>query len=222
MAGGKPRICATIVNDDLRAVQGVEPLVDLFEVRLDLIGGSWPEMVRHLRKPWLACNRRVPEGGRWQGSESERIRELLKAVVLGANIIDVELSTPDVAAVVGEVKGRADCLLSYHDLKETPSAERMQEIVRRQLAAGADICKLVTTARSFEDNVATLRLIADFPEAKVVAFAMGDMGYTSRVLCPLVGGHFVYASIGEGRESAPGQLTVRELREIYGMLADGR
>ena len=220
--GNRPRICATIVNDDLEAVKGIEPLVDLLEVRMDLIDAGWQELVKHLEKPWIACNRSAREGGSWKGSESKRIDELLGAIKLGADIVDIELSTPGVGKVVKEIKNRTKCLLSYHDLKETPSLERMREIVRHQLAAGADICKLVTTARSFEDNLATLQLISDFPETRVVAFAMGAIGYTSRILCPLVGGDFTYASIEEGKESAPGQVTVRDLRKIYGMLKDGR
>jgi 3-dehydroquinate dehydratase-1 len=220
LARNKPRICAAIVNDNLEAIKGVEPLVDLLEVRLDLIGSRWQELVRHLGKPWIACNRRAQEGGSWQGSESKRIDELLSAIRLGADTIDIELSTPGVEEIVREIKGKAKCLLSYHDLKETPTLEKMKEIIRNQLSAGADICKVVTTARSFTDNTAALQLIADFPGSRIVAFAMGDLGYPSRVLCPLVGGYFIYASIEEGLESAAGQITVRELRNIYGMLKD--
>jgi 3-dehydroquinate dehydratase-1 len=91
----------------------------------------------------------------------------------------------------------------------------MQDMVRKQLAAGAAICKVVTTARSIADNLAVLQLIRDFPGTNVVSFAMGDMGQISRVLCPLAGGYFTYASVKEGRESAAGQLTVKELRKIY-------
>ena len=68
MVRNKPRICAAIVNDDLEAVKGVEPLVDLFEVRIDLIGSGWQELVKHLEKPWIACNRRR-SGGRQLAGE---------------------------------------------------------------------------------------------------------------------------------------------------------
>ena len=222
MAGNEPRICAVIVNSELEAIKRVEPLIDLFEVRMDLIGSSWQELVKNLEKTWIACNRSAGEGGSWQGSESKRVGELLSAIELGAGMVDIELSTPGVEAVVKEVKGRADCLLSYHDFKETPFLEKMRGIVRNQFAAGADIGKLITTARSFADNMATLQLIADFPETRVVSFAMGALGYTSRVLCPLVGGDFIYASIEEGWESAAGQITVEALQKIYGVLKDVR
>jgi len=36
------KICASITSPDPRAIKVVEPLVDLFEVRIDLIGESWP------------------------------------------------------------------------------------------------------------------------------------------------------------------------------------
>ena len=220
MAGEPPRICAAITGGDLPAIESIEPLVDLFEVRIDLIGKGWREVASRLKKPWIACNRRAEEGGKWRGSEARRIKELISALELGARIIDIELGTPGVEELVKKVKGRAEILVSYHDLKETPSLDRMRQIIINQLAAGADICKVVTTARSFKDNMAVLQLISIFPETKVVAFSMGAVGQISRVLCPLVGGCFTYASIEEGRESAEGQITVGELRKIYEMLAN--
>ena len=214
----RPRICATIVSNDLEAIKGIEPLVDLFEVRIDLIGDGWRELVKQVEKPWIACNRSADEGGSWQGSEVKRREELLSAVELGAGIIDIELVTGNLKEMVQLIKKRAKCLLSLHDFEGTPSLDRMREIVQRELEAGADICKVVTTAQKFEDNLAVLQLISDFPEARVVSFAMGPLGFASRILCPLVGGDFIYASIEAGKESASGQITVRDLRKIYGMV----
>lgn len=218
----RPRICAVIVSNDPEEVKRVEPLVELYEVRIDLIGDSWPELVKQLEKPWIACNRSAEEGGSWGGNESKRREELLSAIELGASIVDIELVTGNLKEMVRLVKERAKCLLSFHDLKGTPPLDRMREIVQKELEAGADICKVVTTARGFEDNLAVLQLISDFPQARVVSFAMGPLGSASRILCPLVGGDFIYASAGEGSESAPGQITVRDLSKIYGMLGNGR
>ena len=120
------------------------------------------------------------------------------------------------------VKGKAKCLVSYHNLEKTPPSGRLRAIVQRQLNAGADICKVVTTALKFGDNLSVLQLIKEFPQTRVVSFAMGDLGIVSRILCPLVGGDFAYAAIEAGRESAAGQLTAGQLRKIYGMLRDGK
>ena len=218
MAGNPPRICVSIINGDLAALDGIEPLVDLFEVRIDLIGKDWQKVAARLKKPWIACNRKAEEGGRWGGREKARIKELRRAVELGASIVDIELATPGVEAIVNEIKGRAECLVSYHNLKDTPPLDRLRQIIINQLAAGADICKVATTARTFADNVSVLKLIADFSETKIISFAMGAAGQLSRVLCPMLGGYLTYASMKKGKESAKGQITVKELREIYRVL----
>ncbi len=214
----RPSICVVILNSDLEAVRKVEPLADLFEVRIDLIGDGWPEMVKKLKKPWIACNRIADEGGRCEKDDVSRIEELLKATELGADIVDIELRTRNLEEVIPLIKKRAKCLLSFHELERTPPLNEMREIVQRQLEAGADVCKIITTAQRFEDNLTALQLISEVPKTKIVSFAMGDLGFVSRILCPLVGGYFTYASIEQGRESAPGQITVRELRTLYQMI----
>jgi len=214
----KPRICATITSNDRKAVKKVEPLVDLFEVRIDLIGDQWQEVVSQFQKPWIACNRSASEGGSWQGNEARRIEKLLQATELGAEIIDIELRTKNLDNIVKVIKRETKCLLSFHDLEKTPPFDKMKQIVEEQLEAGADICKVVTTARSFEDNLSVLQLISEFPSTRLVSFAMGPLGTLSRILCPLAGGDFTYASIEKGRESAPGQIAVRDLSRIYGII----
>jgi 3-dehydroquinate dehydratase-1 len=215
-----PRICAAITHSDIAAVRKVAPLVDFFEVRIDLIGPGWERLAAYLSKPWIACNRQPGEGGSWQGSETDRISEILKAIDLGAAIVDIELSTPGVHGLVAQIKGRAGVLLSYHNTTATPPHTELDDIVRRQLAAGADVCKVVTTARTTEDNISVLRLIKEFPESKIIAFAMGGAGQVSRVLCPLVGGYLIYGSLEPGKESASGQLTVGELGEMYSLMEE--
>lgn len=207
-----------IVSHDPEAIRGVESLVDLFEVRIDIIGECWTEAVKSLKKPWIATNRSAEEGGKWSGTEARRIEQLLQAMELGASIVDIELSTRNLENIVKVIKKRTKCLLSFHDRQKTPPLVEMKEIIQKQLKAGADICKLITTARQIEDNLSTLQLIREFPEARVVSFAMGPLGAVSRVLCPLVGGDFTYASMAEGKESADGQIAVKDMLKIYEMV----
>jgi 3-dehydroquinate dehydratase-1 len=214
----KPSICGVVVANDLQLIKEAAPIADIFEFRIDLIGEGWQELTRKPGKPWIATNRLPAEGGQWQGPEARRIEPLLLAIELGASYIDVEYNTPNLENVARTIKRRAKLLLSYHDLEKTPSLDDMKRIVGKQLNAGADICKVVCTARTAEDNLTVLRLIKEFPEAKIVAFAMGPLGVLSRVLCPLVGGEFTYASIEKGKESAKGQLTVAEMRTMYEMM----
>lgn len=211
----KPVICGVIVDGDMAAVKEAAPLVDMYEVRIDLIGSGWREVAGQLEKPWIACNRTAGEGGNWQGSEARRKEELLKACELGASIVDIELGITNLERLVPIIKKKAKCLISFHDMDKTPPIDNLRMIVKRQLTAGADICKVVTTAREFKDNLTVLELLAEFPKADIITFAMGDSGLSSRVLSPMLGSGIAYAAVKRGGESAPGQITVAELYKLY-------
>ena len=214
-----PRICGVITGADFDAIRKAEGAADLFEVRIDLIGSNWQEIAAGLRKPWIATNRSASNRGRYAGSEDRRISELYTALDMGADTIDIEIETAGLEDIVKRVKGRAKCLLSYHDWTGASSAETLADMVHRQLAAGADICKVITTATGLDDNLAIIRLPSLFPWASVIALAMGTAGALSRVLSPLAGGYLTYASIGRGSASAPGQMSLEAMRAIYRTLS---
>ena len=214
----KVKLCASITGTDIAAVKKIEPIVDLFEVRIDLIGDKWTEVARQLKKPWIACNRMVEEGGKWDGNEARRIERLLQAVELGAKIVDIEYNAKNVDNIIRLIKKRADCLLSFHDFQKTPPLDILKQIVNKELKAGADICKVVTAAQTFEDNLAVMRLFSEFPDVKMVAFAMGTQGFISRVMAPLIGAYFTYGAVQKGVESAPGQLPVSDMLAVYEMV----
>jgi 3-dehydroquinate dehydratase type I len=214
----KVKLCASIIGTDIAAIKKIEPIVDLFEVRIDLIGDKWMEVARQLKKPWIACNRMVEEGGKWDGNEARRIERLLQAIELGAKIIDIEYNAKNVDNIIRLIKKRAECLLSFHDFQKTPPLDVLKQIVNKELKAGADICKVVTTAQTFEDNLAVMRLFSEFPGIKMVAFAMGTQGFLSRVMAPLIGAYFTYGAVQKGVESAPGQLPVSDMLAVYEMV----
>lgn len=215
----RPRICGVITAADFDAISKAVGLADLFEVRIDLIGSKWQEVASVLNKPWIATNRNASNRGRYAGSEDNRLSELFTAMEMGADIIDIEIETAGLDDIVRQVKGKSQCLLSYHDWKGPPSQEKLSAMIERQLAAGADICKVVSTATGIDDNLPVIRLPSLFPWARVIALAMGTAGALSRVLSPLAGGYLTYAYIGESSASAPGQLSVETMRGIYKTLS---
>ena len=85
---------------------------------------------------------------------------------------------------------------------------------------GGDIIKIVTHAQVVEDNLRVLRLIpyARKKERAIITLCMGELGKISRVMAPLLGAAWGYASLEKGTESAPGQLTAEEMRLIYRVL----
>jgi 3-dehydroquinate dehydratase type I len=218
----RPGICGVVVDGGSLEAKDVSDSVDLFELRIDLIGSNWERLVPKLHKPWIACARLKAQGGNWTGNEAQRINELLKASELGAGIVDIEYQAEGLVSIVPLIKKMSKCLLSFHDFEKTPPFDELRKIIRQQTAAGADICKVVTTARSFENNITMMELIKQFPKKNLIAFAMGTEGLSSRILCPMTGNGFTYASLEQGKESAPGQITVTQLRKIYNMLTGVR
>jgi 3-dehydroquinate dehydratase-1 len=212
----RPRICTVIVDKaDVGAALAAARFVDLFEVRIDLIGDGWRDVAKRLTKPWLATNRVASEGGKWSGDEDSRVNELLAALDLGAELVDIELQTAGVERIVKAIKSRAKCVVSFHEWNAMPTLEELEGVVRRQLAVGADICKVVGRAVRFEDNVTPLQLIGRFPGTSLIALSIGPEGVIGRTLSPLLGGYLTYATAGQGKESAPGQSPAPDLRRIY-------
>jgi 3-dehydroquinate dehydratase type I len=80
--------------------------------------------------------------------------------------------------------------------------------------------KIVTYARSAEDNLRLLRIIPRSLAGgqRIIAFCMGPHGRVSRILAPLLGSLITYASLRRGAESAPGQWTVEEMRKMTALL----
>lgn len=198
--------------------------VDLIEVRLDYADLGFSEIIELLdnivkkcSKPLIATNRQKKQGGKCNLSEEERIKTLISAAEAGFTYVDVELTTQGLEKIIGEIKAKgAKAIVSFHDFNNTPSIEEMKRIVEAQINAGADLCKLVTMAKNISDSVKSLLFTHEMSKkTRIVCFAMGEYGLLSRVFSPLFGAFFTYTSLEEGLETAPGQISIHELREIY-------
>jgi 3-dehydroquinate dehydratase type I len=142
---------------------------------------------------------------------------LIQAAKAGFDYIDVELSTMRVGDVVRRFEGEgAKAIVSYHNAKTTPRTTVLESILKMEKRAGADICKIVTTARKLSDSLHCLAFVnKQSRNAKLVCFAMGRLGIPSRVLSPVFGAYFTFASSGVGKETASGQVPISELKALY-------
>ena len=80
----------------------------------------------------------------------------------------------------------------------------------------ADFYKVVSTATTLTDNVTMIKFLAQEGDRdSVVGMCMGEQGIISRVLGVRAGSVFTFASAVAGEETAPGQVTAQELRNVY-------
>lgn len=219
-------VVATTNEEALERMAAAFRLADLVELRIDAIGGVDLERLLSAKEgPVIVTARRREEGGGFEGSETERIALLCEAVRLEADLVDLELSTHAIIAgtLLEEIRrggARTRLIVSHHDFERTPPYRTLQGICGRCVGRGADIVKIATFARSMGDNARILRLVgwAQRKGHPIITHCMGEMGKVSRVMAPLFGSYLAFASLDEGQETAPGQLTAPEMQEILRIL----
>jgi 3-dehydroquinate dehydratase-1 len=222
------RICVPVVEATVNRARGKYQRAARkglwTEIRLDYLEEPTPDLqklFRSLPGPVIATNRLAAEGGRWTGTEAGRLDFLSQALNLGVTCLDVELATDAIfRREVWARRGKTRLMLSWHDFAGTPDAARLEAVLDEMLASEADVVKLVALAREPADN---LRMLSLIPRAKaagkdVIAFCMGPLGKWSRIAAPLLGSWLTFAPFSQQRASAPGQLTVNDLKRVWNTL----
>jgi len=204
------------VDEALRLIEKAEAAhADYIEIRLDYIENNLglAELAVHSKTPKIATDKSSRK-------ETERRQMLVEAAKSGFDYIDAELSTPEIKDLVKELKALGTKpIVSFHKFDGSLSISELNNILEREIYSGADVCKIVTTAKQVKDNLITLNFTAAASsKAKVVCFCMGELGKVSRLLSPLFGGFFTFASLERGQETASGQITIKEMKTTYELL----
>jgi shikimate dehydrogenase/3-dehydroquinate dehydratase type I len=218
-----PITAATQIRD-LKDMEAGLHQADVVELRMDLIRDgnvkTLMDRVRRCSVPLKILVTSRQDDDRGGSIEKKGLAVLKEAVALGADFVDIELSVTE--ALRQEVRSairyhgdRTRLIVSHHDFKMTLSEKALKEIFHECVLAGADIVKIVTHARRPEDNLKILNLIgyARKKNQDIIAFCMGENGRMSRIMAPSLGSLLSFAVLERGAESAPGQLTVEEMRQ---------
>jgi 3-dehydroquinate dehydratase type I len=218
------KICVSIMpknlTEALKLIEGCERHgADFIEVRLDCLTNfkGLSEIAGCTETPLIATIRPSKCSGKFSGKEEERMKILLDAVSSGFEYADVELDFSGLKIVVENLRALGvKPILSFHNFEKTPKSGELRRILEGEIEAGADVCKIVTTAQSLQDNLTLLQFLYDEGgKAKIVCFAMGPLGKPSRLLSPIYGGYFTIASLERGMETAAGQMTIEEMKAAY-------
>jgi len=220
------RLCVPVVETTVQRARGLYLRAARrgfwAEIRLDYLERpDLKKLFRTLPGKVIATNRRRDEGGRWEGTEPERRRVLEEALDLGVHFVDVELASD--AGWRKELfarRGKTRLILSWHDFSGTPNNAALEKVFAEMLASQADVVKIVALAAKPEDNLRVLSLIprARAADREIIAFCMGPMGAWSRVAAPFLESYLTFAPFTRKKGSAPGQITVNEMRRLWKML----
>jgi 3-dehydroquinate dehydratase-1 len=219
------------VEDALASIKKAkESGADLVELRLDYIGelddAKIGDLIDSIEIPKIVTLRTEKDGGYWKGEENDRINLILTCLSFGAEYVDISDST-DIGWRYEISKACKDndakMIISHHNFEKTPPKQEMMDIIKNEFAAGANIAKIATMPKTIEDVANVLSVIEEYKlkGKDVIGVAMGNLGKMSRIMGPQVGSFVTYASLEKGKESAAGQLTVKDTKTILKILEIG-
>ena len=204
-------ICTTIINKDFQGILAALERCEMAEIRLDSCNLSMKEIddVFSSDVPLVATCRiaevMANEASLQDPSLTEQSREikamqiaerrLVRAIEAGARYVDVEIEAQK--QMSKRVRNAAHesgtvFIRSYHDFDGTASVEELRSMVEKCRYHGADMVKIVTTARSQEDVDRVMSLyswcaaeatggVEALADGGLIAFCMGEAGRNSRI-----------------------------------------
>lgn len=209
-----PIFVASVAQAKADIAHAAEAGADLVELRIDQFTEE-PELRQLLGEAVLPCILTCrPE---WEGGHST-LENVERFKVLGIRVgdqpryIDVELAALDDFEFDDEDESRPKIIVSTHDFSGRP--DRLYSIATDLENTGGDINKIVWTARTIRDNIEAFDLIRS-AQSPTIALCMGEAGIISRILAKKFGAFLTFASLQHGKQTAPGQVPVDDLKRLY-------
>jgi 3-dehydroquinate dehydratase I len=208
-------ICVSLANIDFQECMKAINKAEYAEVRIDQLDLSEEQLksLFSIKKKSIATCR----PGKFD--DARRLELLKLSIDSGAGYVDIEYEAKAEYRKELVEHARANhifIIISYHNFDKTPSAKAMNDIIEQSVKWGANRTKITTMATLPTDCV---RVMALYEKNKnIIAFCMGQMGTITRAAAPLLGAEFTYASLEPKLATAPGQLAVDEMKDIYNMM----
>lgn len=236
---GIPKICVPIVGktreEIIKAAEEIRTLpVDVVEWRADWYEEIFEadvvlDVLQELRRilgelPLLFTFRTKKEGGEKEIEEKYyRTLNQLAAESGLADLIDVEVFSGD--EVVNDLVRTAHengvkVIGSNHDFEKTPEKEEIIRRLCRMQELDVDLPKIAVMPKKKEDVLtllaATEEMNRKYADRPIITMSMAGDGVISRLCGEVFGSALTFGAAGQA--SAPGQIGVKELRQILTVL----
>lgn len=203
-------------SDKLTKIRENLQWIDAVEIRLDLC--SLPDsrfitsVLETAPSTVILTYRRIEDGGMKKVSEEQRLDLIETLLQPGISYVDLEyrLNAPRI-----EKKARKlgiKIIRSLHDFDGIPS--KMSDLIQK-IAAEGEIPKIACFPRSSREVQEMLNAVERTAHIQEkIVLGMGEFGFFTRVAPRLCGSMLTFCS-GGTREGAPGQISARQLEEVY-------
>ena len=225
----KPRVCISLCEPTVpaieRAIAAAAKVCDFVEVRLDCLNpdelesgaGAITRLLQQAACESILTFRPSQEGGQRALSDEAR-QAFWSDAIFSSSFFDVELDLAEKfhgneTPAMPLDWSRTIC--SHHDFVGVPT--KLDQIYDRMGHTPARVLKIAVQADDAVDCLPIFQLLerARNDGREMIAIAMGTPGVATRILGPSRGGFLTYASLDNETATAPGQLSVSELKEVY-------
>ncbi|MCL2642233.1 MAG: type I 3-dehydroquinate dehydratase [Candidatus Bathyarchaeota archaeon] len=221
-----PNICVSVKpktnSEALALIEKAETVkADFIEVRLDdLETLKLGDLSASTKIPLIATNKLSSEGGSFTGTQMQRWQTLIYAAKNGFQYIDLDLANLKLKEQIMDLRElNVKTIVSFHRFDGAFSTQEMQHILNEEMDSGADVCKIVGTAKQIQDNLTVLNFVSENAgKTRLVCFCMGEQGRISRLFSPVFGAFFTFAALEQGSETARGQISINDMRVAYSSL----
>ncbi|HBQ51153.1 TPA: shikimate dehydrogenase [Candidatus Daviesbacteria bacterium] len=143
-------------------------------------------------------------------------RKKIMDIISPSCFLDLDISQKQDLKYLKNNSKKINLILSYHNYQETPSDQKLQEIIKKMVKQNADIYKITTFCNSQADAIRLVDLLSTLKEQKIkcIILGMGEKGVITRIAGVLLGNEINYAPTNTDNSSAVGQLTKDELEKI--------
>lgn len=212
-------ICVSLAEESVAGCLAALKELDFAEIRIDMMRLTLDDIRTLFSLPMRLIATCRP------GSILDKYRKkfLMEAIESGAAFVDVEVESERSYREEIIAKARAcSCrvIVSFHDYVRTPARHVLERVVDSCFRAGADIAKIACTVHLEQDNARLLGLLDD--SKKILVIGMGETGKITRIVAPLLGSPFTFASLSGGKETAAGQIDKETLEGLLRNLAESQ
>ena len=209
----------------IAALCEADEVAEAIELRLDYLESAelpgvleWlVENGESLKASLVLTFRPREQGGRRDVTLAERRNfwhSLAPAIIERARFVDFEWDLVESLRDVDSPVSWEKVICSWHDFGGMP--EDLIDRYDRMAATPAAVVKIAAMAKRIGDSLKIFELLkAARGKKAVIALGMGLEGLSTRVLSLSRGGILTFAALRRGTESAAGQPTVAELRDLY-------
>ncbi len=217
-------VCAETADELIEQIKRAEDLADVIEIRFDCLAKDETKLTSQKmselrsKKLLLATFRQSEQGGKrkllsndhikfWQTSKIDEITDLAD--------FEFDLFTNNFGVSF------ENTIRSFHIFNRNLfiNAPDFLSGLYKKMKTQYDgsIFKIAVQADDITDSIAVWKLLerAKTENKQIIPIAMGEAGKWTRILGLAHGAFMTYAALDAGRETAPGQVSAKDLIEVY-------